>query len=109
MKSEVILSERPKNPKIAIAVLIVMFIAGFLLWLLLAPVVNGSIVFWSGVVLMSIPGYVAAESLGSLGLGANSVKKLPKAARIIFGVLWVLVCLLAFSLVLAFLSTMVGI
>ncbi len=108
MENKAIFSEPPKSSKVAISVLVVMFIAGFLLWLLLAPVVNGSIVFWSGVVLMAIPGYVAAESLGSLGLGANFVKKLPKAVRIIFGVLWVLICLLIFSLVLAFLSSMVG-
>lgn len=108
MKNEATLSERPKNSKVGITVLAVMFIAGFILWLLLAPVVSGSIVFWSVVVLMAIPGYVAAESLGSLGLGANFVKKLPKVVRIIFGVFWVLVCLLIFSLVLAFLSSMVG-
>lgn len=108
MENEIIFNERPKNPKIAITVLVVMFVAGVLLWLLQAPVVNGSSIFWVGVVLMAIPGYVAAESLGSLGLGANFVKKLPKGVRIIFGVLWVLVCLLIFSLVLAFLSSMVG-
>lgn len=108
MEREVIFNERPKNSKIAIAVLVVMFIAGFMLWLLLAPVESGSVVFWSGAVLMAIPGYVAAESLGSLGLGAKFVKKIPKAVRIIFGVLWVLVCLLIISLVLAFLSSMVG-
>jgi len=108
MESEIIFSERPKNSKVAITVLVAMFVAGFLLWLLLAPVVNGSIVFWGGVALMAIPGYVAAESLGSLGLGANFVKKLPKALRIVFGVLWVLACLLIFSSVLAFLSSMVG-
>lgn len=108
MKNEIILGKRPRSSKVAIAVLIVMFIAGFLLWLLLAPVVNGSIVFWIGVGLMAIPGYVTAESLGSLGLGASFVKKLPKALRIIFGVFWLLICLLIFSFVLAFLSSIVG-
>ena len=108
MENEAILSEQHKNSKVAISVLGMMFIAGFLLWLLLAPVANGSIVFWSGVVLMAVPCYVAAESLGSLGLGANFVKNLPKAVRIIFAVLWVLICLSIFSLVLAFLSSMVG-
>lgn len=85
-----------------------MFVAGLSLWLLLYPVVSGSIIFWLGAVLMAIPSYVAAESLGSLGLGANFVKKLPQYARIIFGVLWVVICLLIISVVLGFLSSMVG-
>jgi len=108
MENEIILNERPQNSKVAITVLVAMFVAGFLLWLLQAPVVNGSIVFWGGVVLMAIPGYVAAESLGSLGLGADFVKKLPRSVRVLFGVLWVLICLLIVSVVLAFLSSMVG-
>ncbi|WP_145924327.1 hypothetical protein [Microbulbifer aggregans] len=108
MENEAILSERSKCSKAAITVLVAMFIAGLLLWLLLAPVEKGSVVFWSGVVLMAIPGYVAGESLGSLGLGADFVKKLSKSLRIIFGFSWVLICLLIFSAVLAFLSSMVG-
>lgn len=108
MENETILSEPSENSKVVITVLVAMFVVGLLLWLFQAPVASGSFVFWSGAVLMAIPGYVAAESLGSLGLGANFAKKLPKAVRIIFGVLWLLICLLIFSLVLAFLSSMIG-
>ncbi len=57
---------------------------------------------------MAIPVYVAAESLGSFGLGASFVKRLPRSVRIIFGVLWVLICLLVISVVLGLLSSMVG-
>lgn len=108
MENEAIYSEGSKNSKIVVIILVAMFTAGFLLWLLLRPIENGSIVFCSGVVLMAIPGYVAVESLGSLRLGANFVKSLAKPIRIIWGVFWVLVCLLIISLVIAFLSEMVG-
>lgn len=108
MESQIIFNEEPKSSRLAIAVLAVMFVAGFTLWLLLYPIASGSIVFWSGAILMAIPGYVAIESLGALGLGANFIKKLPRPARIIFGVFWVLICLLILSVVLGFLSAMVG-
>ena len=109
MERQVILSEEPKSSKLAIAILVAMFLAGFALWLVLYPVTSGSIVFWAGAVLMAVPGYVAVESLVSLGLGANFVKKLPRSARIIFGVFWVLICLLIISVVLGILSSMVGV
>lgn len=108
MASRAIFSKNQKTSTLVVTVLVMMFIAGFFLWLILAPVVNGSFVFWSGIVLMVIPGFIAAESLGSLGLDSNFTKKMPKTLRIIFGVLWVIICLLLFSLVLAFLSSMVG-
>lgn len=108
MENEAIFCEGPKYSKIAIIILVAMFTAGFLLWLLLAPIENGSIAFWSGVVLTAIPGYVAVERLGSLGLGAAFVKNLAKPISTICGVFWVLVCLIIISLVIAFLSAMVG-
>ena len=108
MRNQLIFNEGPKSSKVAIAVLLAMFIVGFSLWLLLYPIVNGSIVFWVGAVLMIVPGYVAAENLGSLGLEANFLKELPRFARMLFGVFWVLLCLLIFGLVLILLSAMVG-
>jgi len=47
MASELMFSEKTKTPKVAIAVLFAMFFAGFILWLLLYPIVNGSSVFWA--------------------------------------------------------------
>ena len=108
MEGQIIFSEESKNSKLAIVILLAMFVVGFTLWLLLYPVASGPIVFWVGAVLMAIPGYVAVESLGSLGLEAEFVKKLPRFSRIIFGVFWLLICLLIISVILGFLSSMVG-
>lgn len=90
-------------------VLFSMFISGLALWFLLYPIKQYSIEFWTGVVLMIIPGLVAAESLGSLGLSADGVKKLPKVIRLIFGVFWVLLCLFIFGSVFGLLSSLVGV
>jgi len=106
MNSQNIFRETQKTSKVAIAVLLMMFIGGFALWCVLYPVVYDSIIFWVGAVLMAIPGYIATESFGSLGLNAGFIKNLPRSARILFGVFWMLVCLLLFGLVLGLLSLM---
>ena len=104
MDRQAIFNEEPKTSKVTTSVLLAMFIVGFTLWLLLYPIVSGSLVFCVGLILMAIPSYVAIESLGSLGLGAEFVNKLPRNIRILFGVLWMLV----FSLILGLLSSLVG-
>ena len=85
-----------------------MFVIGFVLWLSVYPVGYRSAIFWVGAVLMAIPGYVAGEGLGSLGLESKFAKKLPRVLRILFGVFWVLVCLVIFWLILGLLTSMVG-
>lgn len=108
MDNQIIFSKESKSSKIAILILVAMFTSGFILWLFLYPVTSGSATFWAGAVLMAIPGYVAAESLGSWGLGSNFAKNLSGPAKIIFGVFWLLVCLIIFGLALRLLSSMVG-
>jgi|GEM_PF-4628007 len=107
MRNQINLTENPKTPKIVFLIFPVMFLAGFIIWLLFYPVTNGSFAFWAGAVLMGIPGYAAGESLGSLGLDSNFAKNRSKAGRITFGVFWGLFCLSIYGVVLFTLSHMV--
>ena len=107
MGKQIIFTEERKVSKIVILILITLFVAGFVLWLFMYPISYGSVIYWVGAVLMAIPGYVAGESLGSMGLTSNFARKLPKVLRIFFGVFWVIVCLLIFGVVLGLLSSMI--
>ena len=107
MESKTIFRDERKHTKIAVLMLIAMFVGGFSIWFVSYPVVYASIAFWIGAVLMAIPGYAAMESFGSLGLGSNFSKRWSRASRIAFGVLWMLVCLVVFGLALSLLSSMV--
>ena len=96
-----------RTAKVA-AYLTLLFCAGFGLWAYFYPVAIYSAIFWLGVILMGIPIYIAAESIGSLGLNAKFVRKLSKFSRILFGVVWVLCGFAIFSLVVGLLSIMVS-
>ena len=107
MKDQRMLGEAANNSKSTIFILVLMFTTGFSSWLFLSPVTYGSALFWVGAVLMGIPGYVAGESLGSFGLESHFSNRLSSSARIIFGVFWILVCLLVYGIVLNYLSSMI--
>ena len=107
MGKQIIFTEEQKISKIVVFLLVTSFVAGFVLWLFMYPISYGSLIFWVGAILMAIPGYVAGESLGSMGLMSNFSRNLPKVLRIFFGVFWVIVCLLIFGVVLGLLSSMI--
>jgi hypothetical protein len=107
MKVQGMPSEKLNNSKSTILILVAMFTTGFSGWLFLSPVIFGSAIFWIGAVLMGIPSYVAGENLGSFGLDSRFANKLSSSARIMFGVFWILFCLLVYGVVLGFLSPMV--
>ena len=107
MESKTIFRDERKRTKNAVLILIAMFVGGFSIWFVSYPVVYSSIAFWIGAVLMAIPGYAATESFGSFGLASNLSKRWSRAARMAFGVLWILVCLVVFGLALSLLSSMV--
>ena len=96
-----------KTIKLA-AYLTLLFCLGFGLWVYYYPIAIYSPIFWLGVILMGIPIYIAAESIGSLGLNAKFVKELSRFSRILFGLVWILSGLVIFSLVVGLLSTMVS-
>ena len=108
MRHQLTFNKETKSSRAAIAILSGMFIGGFILWFYLSPIEKGSVVYWLGFVLMAIPGYVALESFGAFGLNAKFVKNLPRFVRIVFGVFWVLICLLIFSLALILLSSLLS-
>lgn len=104
--SEVLMSRNErKRFSIAIAVLLVSFVAGLGLWLFFYPVISGSLVFWIGGALMAIPSYVAIESYGTFGLSSKWAKSLPSSIRVLFGVVWLLMGLAIMVVVVAYLSS----
>ena len=82
------------------------FVIGFALWVYFFPVVSYSVIFWVGAVLMGCPVYCAGEALGSFGLELKFLNSWPKSLRILFGVIWVLVCMTIFIIIIGVLASM---
>jgi len=90
----------------SLVLLILSFVIGFALWFYFYPVVTNSVVFWVGAVLMGCPIYCAGEGLGSFGLNLKLLNSWPKSLRILFGVIWVLVCMTIFIIIIGALVSM---
>ncbi len=90
----------------ALVVSIFSFVIGFALWVYFFPVVSYSVVFWVRAVLMGCPIYCAGEALGSFGLELEFFNSWPKSLRILFGVIWVLVCMAIFIIIIGALASM---
>jgi len=71
-------NKQTKRLTIVVVGLALSFIAGVVLWGVLAPVEKYSAVFWLGIILLGLPFYCAAEGLGSLGLDSHFVKSWQK-------------------------------
>ncbi len=90
----------------ALVLSIFSFVIGFALWVYFFPVVSYSVVFWAGSVLMGCPIYCAGESLGSFGLELEFLNSWAKSLRVLFGVIWVLVCMAIFIIIIGALASM---
>ncbi len=90
----------------AVVLLILAFMIGLAVWVYFFPIITYSPVFWLGAVLMGLPLYCAAEGLGSFGLDREFLNKFPRFLRIIYGVIWVLVCMAICIVVVCALSSM---
>lgn len=93
---------------LAWVILTIMFVGGFVLWVVFNPVAYGSVVFWIGALLMGLPSYCFTEFLGGWGFERRFLKTLPRSARIMFGVIWALIFLIIISLVFIFVSSLVA-
>jgi hypothetical protein len=106
MNEEWNFEEKSSRSNKAVAVLIISFLIGLTLWAYFFPVVIYSGIFWVGAVLMGFPVYCAGEGLGSFGLDRKCIKSWPRFLRIIYGVIWVFLCMVIFIVIIGALSSM---
>lgn len=90
----------------AITILVVSFVIGVAVWAYFSPIITYSIVYWIGFILMGLPICCAAEGLVGLGLNWNFAKNWSRFLRLIYGVIWVLICMAACMIVINVLSSM---
>ena len=83
------------------------FLMACVIWIFIYPVYPSLILYWVSIAFTGLPALVFAEWIVNIGFGNRFVAAWPRALRIVFGVLWVLLCWGGVLLLIGLISSLV--